>query len=216
MIKPPIPSRITSILGTYYLASESECITGRQWYQQAHTAALDLSCTYPMSVITTAGVIAALSPNNRWHRNLLDADSLINCFVERPTAASQVKVSTFGNNLQKALTILKLHHPTVENVTTVLNGRKISAFYRCILGSQTAVCVDGHAYSIWAGETIRTNNTPKIGTRLYDQIASDYTKAASMIVPCQPPTLHGPNNQFITPVQLQAITWVTHKRISGR
>jgi hypothetical protein len=210
-MKPPIPSRITSILGTFYLSSEAERISGRRWYQQAHTAALDLSGKYPVSVVTAAGVISALSPNNSWHRNLLDADALIDCFYEHgPYVASRVKVSTFGNNLQKALTILKLQHPTVEDVVTILNGRKITAFCRCILGSQTDVCVDGHAYSIWAGETIRTYNTPKIDTRLYDQIASDYTIAAALI------GSHVPAREIPSPVQLQAITWLAHRRLFGR
>jgi hypothetical protein len=210
-MKPPLPSRITSILGTFYLSTETERIVGRQWYSQAHTAALDLSLTYPISVITAAGVIAALSPNNRWHRNLLDADSLIDCFIERgPHAASQLKVCTYGNNIQKALTILKCSHPTIEDIAIILNGRKISAFYRCILGSQTAVCVDGHAYSIWAGQTITTSNTPNIGPRLYAQIVLDYTKAATMI------DSKAPSHEIISPVQLQAITWLAHKRIIGR
>jgi hypothetical protein len=217
MIKPPITSRTTGIIGTFHLSTESERIAGRQWYSQAHTAALDLSASYPVGVITAAGVIAALSPNNRWYRNLLDADALIDCYHERGAhAASQVKVCTYAAMAQKALTILKLQHPTVEDVATILNGRKITAFYRCILGSQTAVCVDGHAYSIWAGETIRTNKTPKISPRLYEQIARDYIQAAAMIGHCPSPTLHGPNNPFLTPVQLQAITWVAHKRINGR
>jgi hypothetical protein len=210
-MKPPLPSRITSILGTYYLSTETDRITGRQWYSQARTAALDLSSTYPIGVITAAGVIAALSPNNRWHRNLLDADTLISCYHQLGAhAASQIRVCTYGPNLQKALTILKIQHPTVEDVAAVLNGLKITAFYRCILGSQTSVCVDGHAYSIWAGETIRTTQTPKIGLRLYKLIVSDYTTAASLI------NSKAPSHEIISPVQLQAITWLAHKRIIGR
>jgi hypothetical protein len=215
-MKPPLPSRITSILGTYYLSTETDRIAGRQWYSQARTAALYLSGTYPVSVVTAAGVIAALSPNNRWHRNLLDADSLIDCYYHKgghagdAIVASQIKVCTYSSNLQKALTILKIQHPTIEDVTAVLNGLKITAFYHCILGSQTAVCVDGHAYSIWAGQTITTTKTPKISPRLYDQITADYTRAATLI------GSKAPSHEIISPVQLQAITWLAHKRIIGR
>jgi hypothetical protein len=212
-MKTPITSRTTGILGTYYLATEPERSAGRQWYTHAHTAALDLSASYPVGVITAAGVIAALSPNNRWHRNLLDADALINCYHQRGAhAASQLKVCTYDANKQKALTILKITNPTVEDVATVLHGRKVSAFFHCILGSQTAVCVDGHAYSIWAGQTIRTTQTPKISPRLYEQIAKDYTHAADLITN-RHPTLHGP---ILSPVELQAITWITHRRMLQR
>jgi hypothetical protein len=206
----PITSRTTGILGTYYLATEPERSAGREWYRHAHTSALDLSATYPVGVITAAGVIAALSPNNRWHRNLLDADALISCYHQSGAhAASQLKVCTYSANKQKALTILKITSPTVEDVATVLHGRKVSAFFRCILGSQAYVCVDGHAYSIWAGETITTTKTPKISPRLYEQIARDYTQAADLINN-RHPTLHGP---VLSPAELQAITWVTHKRL---
>jgi hypothetical protein len=112
----------------------------------------------------------------------------------------------------KALTILKLNHPTVEDVATVLHGRKITAFYRCILGSQTAVCVDGHTYSIWAGETIPTTKTPSISARLYEQIARDFTHAADLINN-RIPTLHGP---ILSPAELQAITWIAHRRMLQR
>jgi hypothetical protein len=208
-----IPTRTTGIIGTYHLATESERINGRQWYSQAHTAALDISDTYPVGVITAAGVIAALSPNNRWNRNLLDADALIDCYHQRGAhAASQLKVCTYGAMAQKALTILKLTHPTMEDVATVLHGRKITAFYRCILGSQTAVCVDGHAFSIWAGETIPTTKTPSISARLYEQIAHDYTHAADLINN-RHSTFHWPT---LSPAELQAITWITHKRMLQR
>jgi hypothetical protein len=72
------------------------------------------------------------------------------------------------------------------------------------------VCIDGHAYSIWAGETIRTTKTPKIGPRLYEQIARDYTAAAALI------GSHAPSHEIPSPAQLQAITWLTHRRLFSR
>lgn len=199
-------SRITSIIGTYHLATETEISHGLRWYEQAHTAALDMSREYPVGVITAAGVIAALSPNNRWGRNLLDARNMLALWVndEDPTLA---KPCTYSANTQKAVTIMKLTNPSVDDICNVLNGRKVSAFARCILGDQQSVCVDGHAYSIWAGERITTTTTPSIGKALYEQITSDYRTAAAMIKANQP---HGP---WASPAQLQAITWITHRRI---
>lgn len=204
----PIPSRITSILGTYHLSTDLERSNGKNWYQQAHSAAIDLSASHPIGVIKSAGVIAALSPNNKWARNLLDADSLIDAFFEYgPLVASKTVVCTFGANRQKALTILKLNQPTPADVETILNGLKVQAFYRCILGDSQAVCVDGHAYSIWAGEHITTNKTPKISPRLYAQISADYTKASQLI---------STSHAIIKPAGLQAITWLAHKRLTSQ
>ena len=203
----PITSRITAILGTYHLANDSEQSAGRTWYTRAHKAALALSGPFACGVTTSAGVIAALSPNNKWERNLKDAQTLLDTFKTLGAyAATQVRVSTFDNNKAKALAILKLQSPSVTDVSTVLNGLKITAFYRCILGDSQTVCVDGHAYSIWSGEHITTTKTPKISPRLYAQIAADYTQAAQLIS-----TPH----DIIKPAELQAITWLAHKRLFG-
>ena len=203
----PITSRLTSILGTYHLANDSERSAGRVWYPQAHQVALNLSGPFSCGVVTSAGVIAALSPNNKWERNLKDAQTLLDTFKTLGAyAASQIRVCTYDTNKAKALAILKLQSPTADDVITVLNGLKVSAFYRCILGDSQAICVDGHAYSIWAGEHITTPKTPKISPRLYAQISADYTKAAQLIS-----TPHS----IIQPAELQAITWLTHKRLFG-
>ena len=205
----PITSRTTSILGTYQLATEPERLKGKYWYSQAHKAALDISGPFACGVITSAGVIAALSPHNKYERNLLDAQRLLDTFKTLGAhAAAQIRVGTFDTNKAKALALLKMQSPTVGDVVTVLNGLKLIAFYRCILGDSQAVCVDGHAYSIWVGERITTSKTPKISPRLYAQITADYTKAAQLIS-----TAH---NTIIQPSELQAITWLAHKRLSGR
>jgi hypothetical protein len=204
----PLTSRTTAIIGTYHLSTDLERSNGKNWYRQAHRAALDLSGPFACGVITSAGVISALSPNNKWERNLRDAQTLFDTFrVLGAYAASQVRVCTFDTNKAKALAILKLHNPTVDDVAAVLNGLKSTAFYRCILGDPQAVCVDGHAYSIWFGEHITTTKTPKISARLYAQIADDYRAAARIVsTPSQP----------VNPSELQAITWLTHKRLNGR
>jgi hypothetical protein len=206
------PSRITSIIGTYAMSTEVERTQGRQWYPAAHDIAADLSRDYPIGVITAAGVIAALSPNNKWSRNCADARKLISTYSEHGGhAASQVTVCTYGVNLAKALAILKLQHPTMDDIEAVLNGRKVVSFFRCILGNQQEVCVDGHAYSVWAGETITTNKTPKISPTLYDRIADDYREAADLIN-----YHHGsPGREIMEPAHLQAITWITHRRLRG-
>jgi hypothetical protein len=204
----PLTSRTTAIIGTYHLSTDLERSNGKNWYRQAHTAALDLSASHPLGVIKSAGVISALSPHNKWARNLRDADRLIDAFFEYgPLVASKTVVCTYGSNLQKAITILKLDQPTTKDVETILNGQKVRAFYHCILGDPQAVCVDGHTFSIWAGELITTTKTPKISHRLYNQIADDYRTVAQIV---------STTSQAVKPAELQAITWLTHKRLNER
>lgn len=155
---------------------------------------------YSISLETVAGVVAALSPNNRWERNLSDADKLIRAYtLGGLDDALSVKTSTYGKNKNKALTILQGTSPL-----DALGGLKVRAFYGCIIG-QDAVCVDGHAYAIWRGERISTSSTPKISPKLYAAISVDYVKATD--------TINSVLGGQYKPSQIQAITWLVWRRI---
>ena len=148
-----------------------------------------------------AGVIAALSPNNKWERNVNDADRLCRAFtLGGHSATDSVKVSTYGANKVKALRILAGEFPL-----NVLGGLKVRAFYQCIIGCNDSVCIDGHAYAIWAGDRIATTKTPKISAKLYAAIAVDYIKAAE--------TINSILGSDYTAAQIQAITWLTYRRL---
>jgi hypothetical protein len=189
------------ILATFFNATPAELADGAQWYQRAVDAATLIACRYSLPIDRVAGVIAALSPNNRWERNVSDTDQLCRAFtLGGYTAADRVKVSTYGANKIKALRIL-----SGESPLSVLGGLKVRAFYSCIMGQSNSVCVDGHAYAIWSGERIPTSKTPKISAKLYNAIALDYVKAAG--------TINSILGSDYTGAQIQAITWITYKRL---
>ena len=62
---------------------------GLTWYDDAQKYAAFLSVTFNVSRKVAAGVISALSPNNKWERNKID----------------DVKVCTYGANKRKAFAI---------------------------------------------------------------------------------------------------------------
>lgn len=188
-----------SILAVFFSASTAELCEGREWYSQANMYACELAFKYNVHVETAAGVIAALSPNNRWNRNLIDAEALIKAYVNGGNV-DDVKVSTFNKNKAKAVSILEGTSPL-----DALGGRKVRAFYLCIM-YEDAVCVDGHAYSIWLGQRVATTKTPSISAKLYEQIADDYRKATAQIN-----TITG---QHLTPAQVQAVTWVVWRNLN--
>ncbi len=180
------------------LATAADVVEGKAWYQTARQAAIELSDRYSIDVTTACGVIAALSPRNKWTRNLIDAENLINVYVTAGAdACSEVKVCTFGKNKAKAMSILDCI-PTLDVVEGILSGPKLREFFRCIIG-QDDVCIDGHAYSIWFGDRITLANVPSIGVKLRRQIKTDYLAVADA------------NN--LTGYEVQAITWVTHRRL---
>jgi hypothetical protein len=196
----------TSILGTFFLASLTEIQEGACWYSDALQFCHTIAEKHGLSAETVAGVVAALSPQNRWERNMLDAERLIDLYIlGGEDAAKEYKVATYGINKDKALKILALHDLNLSTIPEILNGQKVKAFYHCILGSDRHVCVDGHAYSIWLGERVTTNDTPKITSKLYNKISEDYIEATKKI------------NEILgtmyTPADVQAITWITHRNL---
>ena len=81
--------------------------------------------------------------------------------------------------LEKAIKVLKCTEP--EQIPGMLNGRKITSFFHCIMGDQSDVCVDGHAYSIWVGDRLTMKQVPNIGKKLYQTITDDYIFATKII-----------------------------------
>jgi len=182
------------------LASAAETAGGLSWYKEANRVAVTLADRYEIPEETAAGVIAALSPRNKWDRNLIDAENIIAAYVAGGAEACEgVKVCTFGSNKQKAVEILTWG--AGEQVALeILSGPKLREFYSCILGRDD-VCIDGHAYSIWFGDRVTLAKVPSIGKKLREEIKKDYLAVAKK------------NN--LKGYEVQAITWVAHRRIHG-
>jgi hypothetical protein len=195
-----LPITYGNILAVFFNATDLETIHGAQWYVDANHAAAIMAQRYNVTLHTAAGVIAALSPNNKWERNLTDADSMIRAYsMGGYKSAESIKVGTYNANKTKALAIL-----SGDDCLSVLGGLKVRAFYDCIIGGDS-VCVDGHAYAIWTGGYIPTTKTPKITPKVYQSIASDYRKAAATVN-----SILGAN---YSAAQVQAITWIVWRRM---
>jgi hypothetical protein len=195
-----LPITYGNILAVFFKATDLETINGAEWYPAANHAARIMASRYSVTLETAAGVMAALSPNNKWERNLTDADFMIRAYsAGGHDAANSIKVGTYNANKIKALNIL-----SGDDCMQILGGLKVRAFYDCILAGDS-VCVDGHAYAIWTGEYIPTTKTPKITPKLYKAISADYRLAAVAI------------NSILqaeySAAQIQAITWLVWRRI---
>jgi hypothetical protein len=195
-----------NITGILSLATEADIFEGKEWYARAHRFGVQLIAAYDITMGQAIGVIAALSPNNKWERNCQDADRLINAYLSDHDL-SLTKVCTYNTNKQKAIDILSLDSETLDSVAieSILNGRKITAFYRSIMGDPNAVCVDGHAYSVFIGQRIPTTKTPSISASLYETIQRAYCLVADRSFEIC--------GHKLTPTQVQAVTWVTYRRL---
>ena len=194
-----------NILAVYDLATTGERREGMEWYNRANRVAADIASEHGISLETAAGVIAALSPNNRWERNVVDAENVIRAYsIGGAEEAENVKVCTYGKMRTKAIQILEA--TSIVDHASILNGRKITAFYECIIGRQDAVCIDGHAYSIWFGDRLTMKQVPNIGKKLYAEIVSDYVEAARIL---------SEDGTSVTAFEVQAVTWCAWRRLHG-
>ena len=195
------------IVGSFMTATTLEVEQGKQWYNIARDVCIRIEMEYIHSDVRVswqciAAVIAALSPNNKWERNIKDAENVISAFVHGGVEdAMNVKVCTYKKNLAKAVDILNSCH---NKYAELLKGPKITEFYYCIIGVDD-LCVDGHAYSVWFGERLTMKQVPNIGIKLRKTIKDDYLAATQFI--------NENSDECFTCYQIQAITWVAHKRM---
>jgi hypothetical protein len=72
---------IANIVACYKTADDDQRAGGMAWYSKAQCAAYDIAAKYDIAVYLVVAVIAALSPNNKWSRNVINADALIGAFM---------------------------------------------------------------------------------------------------------------------------------------
>jgi len=87
-------------------STNEERQSGLNWYSEAQEFSNHLSVRFNVSRETSAGVISALSPNNRWERNKADAVNVFKA-VQSGVSINRVKVCTYNANKEKAFEIAK-------------------------------------------------------------------------------------------------------------
>ena len=182
---------IHNIISVYRDADETQHAEGLLWYSDAQKAAHNIAVKYDIAVYIVVAVIAALSPNNKWTRNVRNANALIGAFI-RGDGIDSVKVSTYNKMKQKAWDILAAR-PDYDGAKAMLKGQKITSFFMDIMG-EFNVTIDGHARNIAYGERVGlTDDRTNIGVREYRALQAAYEEAARRV--------------GLMPYQLQAITW---------
>ena len=187
-----------NIILVYHLANPSEIKHGLTWYVNANTDCKNIALELDLPIHIVIGVTSALSPNNKWERNIVNAKDLCKAFIDGQDMDS-IKVSTYHRMKQKAWHILKTM-PTYDETITILNGKKIVSFFRNISGDETDITIDGHARNIYYNDRqgLTTPNT-NIRKLEYLDIQKAYQRASKKL--------------GIKAYELQAITWLAWRRI---
>lgn len=189
----------------YMQATPIDLQEGTVWYNNAHKICKEISDKYMISLSQVVGVVSALSPNNKWDRNIIDAEQVIRAYC---LGYDYPKVCTFNGQKDKAITILECDIDSSDNICAILKGNKTIAFFRGIFtdGKCDEITVDGHAFNIWRGMYTSLNEVPAISNKLYKTVSDCYKDAAK--------TINDIENKTYSAAQIQAITWVTHRRVN--
>jgi len=189
---------VRNILKTYRIATVEDVANGVEWYDRAKRMAAWIAKETDIQEATVIGVMAALSPNNRWERNCKDALSMCQAWINGDSL-DDFKVSCYNAMKQKAWSILQDDLQDDASILTRLNGQKIRSFYSNIRGLDE-VTIDGHALNIARGKREGlTSDKTNMGKKQYRELQAAYVTAAKRIK--------------VKPSELQAITWTTWKRI---
>ena len=191
-------NHVRNILKLYRQATQEDTINGVEWYARAEREAKAIAEACALPLPTVIGVMAALSPNNRWERNCRDAATMCQAWQQGESMDS-FKVSCYNTMKAKAWAILELGLTDDEDILSHLNGQKIRSFYSNIRGLDE-VTIDGHALNIARGKREGlTSDKTNMGKREYRELQAAYVRAAKRVK--------------VKPHVLQAITWTTWKRV---
>lgn len=165
------------------------------WYWAAREFAEELSDRYGVSVMTVAGIIAALSPMKRWSEN----KRLTENFFEG------VHVGHMNTFLNKAICIyLERRTSTTDDILEILNGNKIRSFFTNIMFPLEAdtVTIDRHALSVALGRKTTQLDYSNMTNDQYEFFVQCYKEAAKKLGE--------------SPVLVQSATWVWYRKQSKK
>ena len=101
-----MPRHIDSIIAMYFRSNEVDRLKGKNWYSNAYDITVTIGRKYEVNERTVAGVISALSPTNKWTRNIEDAKNMFR-HHSYGFSFNDCKVSTFNTQKNKAIEIIE-------------------------------------------------------------------------------------------------------------
>lgn len=193
---------MNNIEKVYNNATDTEKRDGLLWYPEAFRTCATLAEEFKVGVKNTVWALASLSPNNSWTNNILDLVKVLKCYNNKDHKQMCHLYENGDKHAFKSLTcrtypinILKAFH-CLDGRLEYLKGKKVTSFADNIWNpASQKVTVDGHAYSIYAGQKMSMSKASPHIQKEYDIVEKAYQDTASKI--------------GIKPMELQAITWVS-------
>lgn len=204
-----IDQGVNHIIQTYQKSTRVEKQRGKAWYRVARKEIAQLAKNEGLSVILTTGLVALLSPNQAWSRNIDIASKLIKAWKISPSLSNRDKlvISGYGANKAKAWSLLTLAPVWASKISQACKGPKVNAFFHNLLNNKNnhTATIDGHARNIFYNSRVGlTSKDLSIGKKEFQNIQKAYSIATDQLQTIAPK---------LSVNQLQAITWITWRRM---
>ena len=112
---------IDSIIAMYFSSSKVDRVKGKNWYSNAYSIACTLGKKYDVHSNTVSAVISALSPSNKWNRNVEDAEMMLRANAYE-LDLNDCKPSTYKGQKAKAIKIITENVSDDESLKAILSG----------------------------------------------------------------------------------------------
>jgi len=179
------------LIERYKTSTESEKREGLKWYADARNFCADVSTQCDVSHKIVAAVVSVLSPRNKWERNKLDAQNLI----EVKKAGGNMEdfsVCTFTGNKKRAWDLMDLEKDPFDP-DQYFKGLKTRCFWDNIVYSESyRVTID--TWAARAAYNTRGNWSRSINKSEYCRLEKQYISSAKSV--------------GVDPKAFQAIVWV--------
>lgn len=166
--------------------SEEDYNDGLVWYQTANDIVQNLSKKYKFQPLVVANVLSALSPRNKWERNIFDTEQVLKA-VNDGKDHDSIKVCTFNNNKIKAFELAQGKRQGIE----YSNSPKTHSFVKNIAElNENFVTVD-----VWHTRAA------------FDKMIVPTSLSASNYDDIRDITIKNAKKHNIKPFEYQAIVW---------
>ncbi len=186
---------VNGVIRFYNEATAEEKSNGRAWYNDAHELAKEYANKTGYDLMNVCGVISALSPQTSWELNKV---YLVRFLRDGVNAKANTTL-----NKDKARRCLEADN--VEQIKTILNGDKTVSFFLNILFPDVdeVATIDRHACAICIQrpDKVKALKPVQLTSNQYRLIEAVYVEAGKKL--------------GIKTLELQAITWVTYRRLRG-
>ena len=181
------PELIANLVGLYrgQTTAEDKAL-GVAWYPTARAIVREWADTYDLPIATVACVMAAISPQCNWERNLVIAADVLSGSAVSIGGALHVNVAKARRILEDKATATLEYFPT---------GPKVASFALNLAGNDNAITVDGHAAQAAVADVQARFTLPWTPYLIF---AECYERAADTV--------------GLAGAEFQAIIWHTWKR----